>query len=125
MEAHLRKEWPAIPALALLQISREQLRVRGEAIVRQLVSLPLRLRLVESETEVGGGALPRSRIGSIALGLRPERFSPNELAIRLRQGTPAVVGYISGGEVRLDLRTILPAQDELLAGALRTCLERP
>ena len=43
-------------------------------------------------------------------------------ATRLRQATPAVVGYIVQDKFRLDLRTIFSGQDELLAETLHACL---
>ena len=121
-DAHLRKDWQEIPVLALLQMSTEELRARAAALVRRLRTLPLALGVVESKAEIGGGALPRSEIPSVALALSSKALSPNELAIRLRCATPAVVGYIARGKFRIDLRTVFPAQDDLLAAALGHCL---
>jgi L-seryl-tRNA(Ser) seleniumtransferase len=42
----------------------------------------------------------------------------NELARRLRLGTTAVVARVQAGELRLDLRTVFPGQDEMLVEAL-------
>lgn len=120
VDAHLRKDWAEIPALDLLQTPVAALRTRAEALVRQLA--PLNLRIVETKAEIGGGTLPRSVLRSIALEISSENFSPNEIATRLRQATPVVIGYIVKGRFRLDLRTIFPRQDALLAQALRACL---
>ena len=116
-DAHLRQDWEEIPVLALLRTSLESLRARGEALVRQIDS-PLRLRLVKSEAEIGGGALPRSRIASIALEITGDGLSPNELAKRLRATKPAIIGRIARGKFQIDLRTVFPWQDETLAHAL-------
>ena len=116
VDAHLRLAWEGIPVLALLQISLEALRKRGEALVRQMQNLPLRLRLVDSEAEIGGGALPRSRVASIALEIVAGDCSPNELGSRLRRS--AVIGYVARGAFRLDLRTIFSSQDEAVLAAL-------
>ncbi|MGH7935922.1 MAG: L-seryl-tRNA(Sec) selenium transferase, partial [Chthoniobacterales bacterium] len=120
VDAHLRKDWVEIPVLALLQTSIEDLRARADAFVRQLS--PLKLGIVETKGELGGGTLPRSVFRSIALEIGSEIFSPNEIATRLRKATPAVIGYIVKDRFRLDLRTIFPRQDDLLAQSLRACL---
>ncbi|MGH8163255.1 MAG: L-seryl-tRNA(Sec) selenium transferase, partial [Rhodanobacteraceae bacterium] len=116
VDAHLRNDWQEIPVLALLQTSLDDLRARAGAFVRQLA--PLKVRMVETKGELGGGALPRSVLRSIALEITSPAFSPNDLAGRLRLANPAIIGYIVRGKFRLDLRTVFPAQDETLLSAL-------
>jgi L-seryl-tRNA(Ser) seleniumtransferase len=116
VDAHLRKDWAEIPVLALLETSLDDLRARANAFVRQLA--PLKLRIVETKGEIGGGTLPRSVLRSIALEITSPSFSPDELAERLRLRSPAVVGYIVRGNFRIDLRTVFPTQDEALLRAL-------
>lgn len=124
VDAHLRKAWEDIPVLVLLQTSTEALRTRAEALVRRVRDLPLDLHIVESQGEIGGGALPRSVIPSIALEVCSKMCSPNELARHLREATPAVVGCIARGRFLLDLRTVFPSQDEALAPALANVARR-
>src|SRR5438105_15811987 len=59
VDLHLRGKTAQIPALALISAPNEKLRVRGEALLARLRNLPLEARLVESKSEIGGGALPR------------------------------------------------------------------
>jgi L-seryl-tRNA(Ser) seleniumtransferase len=70
--------------------------------------------------KVGGGTLPRSTISSVAIDIVPTDCSVNEFAARLRALTPPVVGYIASQAFKLDLRTILPHQDDMLVDAIRT-----
>jgi L-seryl-tRNA(Ser) seleniumtransferase len=125
VDAHLRNDQRQLPVLTLLQISNNELRERGEKLIDALRGLPLRSRLVDSKAEIGGGALPRSFIPSIAIEFTSNTFSPNELASLLRRDEPSIVGYIARGEFRLDLRTVFPEQDEMVAAALRTRLTKP
>ncbi len=117
-EAHLRGAWEDIPVLALLRTPLAELRARAEEIVRRKAGPRGSIRIVETVAEIGGGALPRSRIPSVALEISSPQCLPNELAISLRRGTPPLVGYIARGKFRLDLRTVFPAQDEALISAL-------
>jgi L-seryl-tRNA(Ser) seleniumtransferase len=74
------------------------------------------------EAQVGGGTLPRTKIASVTLDVRPADISPDELARRLRLREPAVVGYISADRFRLDLRTIFPEQDARVVEAIKEAL---
>jgi L-seryl-tRNA(Ser) seleniumtransferase len=123
-DAHLRKAWEDIPVLRLLQTSTDALRMRADALVRQLRTLPVTARVAQSKAEIGGGALPRAVIPSIALELSSSTISPNELAHRLRQARPAVVGCIARNKFRIDLRTVFPTQDESIVIALEQAMAK-
>jgi L-seryl-tRNA(Ser) seleniumtransferase len=122
IDLHLAKASLEVPALHLLSLPNEKLRVRGVALLDRLRPLPLSARLVESKTEIGGGALPRSVIHSVALEISASGFSPGELATRLRRGAPALIGYVAKKRFKVDLRTIFPEQDDLVVAALTACL---
>ncbi|HSU86103.1 MAG TPA: L-seryl-tRNA(Sec) selenium transferase [Chthoniobacterales bacterium] len=122
VDAHLRNDQSQIPILAILQISIGELRKRGEKILASLEGFASGIRLVESKARIGGGALPRSIIPSLAIEFTLNEPAPNELAIRLRNATPPVIGYVARGKFHLDLRTVFPDQDEQLASAVRACL---
>jgi L-seryl-tRNA(Ser) seleniumtransferase len=122
VEAHLRNDWRQLPILALLQIPIGELRERGEKLIEQLRGLPVRPRLVASKARIGGGALPRSVIPSVALEFASSSHSPNELATLLRRARPPIIGCLAQGRFQLDLRTIFKKQDELVVAALTACL---
>ena len=69
---------------------------------------------------IGGGSLPGETLESV--GLVVTGRGPDALAARLRTGDPAVVGRVQDGAVLLDLRTIDPADDAALGGALTRAL---
>lgn len=114
-----------VPVLALLNLSNDELRARAEAILAALADLPLKTKMSEGKAQLGGGTLPRSNVSSVTLELRPAGIAPQELAARLRAGTPPVIGRVSGGAYKLDLRTIFASQDAVLAQRLRAVLAEP
>ena len=63
----------------------------------------------------GGGGAPDVALPSAAVSL------PESYAAPLRTGTPAVVGRLEGGRCLLDLRTVAPDDDSLLAQAVLAC----
>ena len=108
----------AVPALAMLRASKEELHVRAELIKLALEALPMKTVIGEGRSQVGGGTLPQSVVPSVTLEMLPLNIPVTEFATRLRAGSPPVVGCIAGGRFRLDLRTIFPRQDEELFRAI-------
>lgn len=68
------------------------------------------------DSTIGGGSLPGQTLASWAVRL--ETTAPEATLAALRTGTPAVVGRIVDDAVMLDLRTVEPADDDRLAGAI-------
>jgi len=108
----------SVPVLQMLKIPNEELNIRAHKIVAALSGLLLKASVGQGQAQIGGGTLPRSRIASVTVELLPANGSLPEFAARLRAGAPPVVGYISGGRLKLDLRTIFPGQDEQLIRAI-------
>ncbi|HVX84831.1 MAG TPA: L-seryl-tRNA(Sec) selenium transferase [Phycisphaerae bacterium] len=123
--AHLRRATAEVPVARLLGADVQALHARATALCEQLADVRASIRIVETTAQVGGGALPRARIPSVALQVVGRECSIEELARRLRAGggeAPVVVAYRSVDALRLDLRTVFPDQDGLLADALRKAL---
>ncbi len=86
--------------------------------------------IVRTEATVGGGSLPGETLPSVALALpaatiaqKVPGLSVDELARRLRIGQPPVIGRVEEDNLLLDVRTVLPEQDEALIQALRRVLQ--
>lgn len=109
----------SIPVLSLVRAPNGELRVRAERIIAALAGLPLQAGVGAGRAQVGGGTLPRSVIPSVTVDLLPERLALEDFAARLRRATPPTIGYLGGGRLKLDLRTVFPRQDELAIGAIR------
>ncbi len=118
-ELYLTGAHDAMPMLAMLRVSNDDLRARGERLVAALAGLPLSARVGEGMAQVGGGTLPQAEIPSVTLDLAPAKMPLDEFAARLRAGAPPVIGYISGRRLKLDLRTIFPRHDPTLVEAIR------
>jgi L-seryl-tRNA(Ser) seleniumtransferase len=80
---------------------------------------------VESvQTTVGGGSLPGETLPSWALVLSPvDGEGVDMLARGLRTGNPGIFGRIDQDRLLLDLRTVVPEDDEMLLRSLRQTLE--
>jgi L-seryl-tRNA(Ser) seleniumtransferase len=119
VDLHLDQSTSGIPAIALLQISERELRARAAAIASRLEGLPLQIAIGRGTVKVGGGTLPRSTMSSITLEIVPKNCSLSDFAGGLRNSSPPVIGYIGNGRFKLDLRAILPQQDDAVVDAIR------
>ena len=59
-------------------------------------------------------------MSSVTIEIVPRHCSPADLAARLRGTAPPIIGYIANDRFKLDLRTILPHQDDAVVDAIRT-----
>ena len=118
--AYVRQDHDAIPALRMLRLSREEIQRRAEAIKKTLQSEKGRLgmEMVDGQSVIGGGAAPAASLPTRLLAVTCAGLSADELAARLRACEPPVVARVEDGRLLLDLRTVFPEQDELLARAL-------
>jgi L-seryl-tRNA(Ser) seleniumtransferase len=74
---------------------------------------------------VGGGTCPDVQLASWTVRLGDLPGGPDALARRLREGSRPVVARIEDDEVVLDLRSVLPEDQEGLAAALVEALNHP
>ena len=80
-------------------------------------------KVVQARSMVGGGSLPGEGVTTWCAAIRPA-LGAEALAASLRTGDPAVVARIDDGAVLLDPRTVAPADDRLVAGAIAVALRR-
>lgn len=102
---------PPTPVAAALVADVAELRARAESLAAALPGA----EAVDCVAAVGGGGAPDVRLPSAAVSL-PERY-----AAALRAASPPVVGRLEAGRCLLDLRTVAPEDDALLAAAVRAC----
>ncbi|MGI8602111.1 MAG: L-seryl-tRNA(Sec) selenium transferase [Verrucomicrobiales bacterium] len=108
-----------VPVIQMLQTTTEELEDRAKRILSFLPPA-LGARQGHGISRCGGGTMPRSEIASVTLEIQPDGTSVDDFAARLRLSRPPVIGYVSDGVFKIDLRTVFPWQDEALTNALET-----
>ena len=121
---HLAGQSDQIPVMAMIHAQPDALYDRAQRIAAQLADLPAEITAQPSTARIGGGALPRTELPSACIQIKPHTHSVDQLASTLAAQTPACIGYVEEQHLRLDVRTLLPEQDDLLIKALRQALER-
>jgi L-seryl-tRNA(Ser) seleniumtransferase len=99
-----------IPTLRMLSASVAALAGRAEEIRARLEATGIMASVVETSGAVGGGTYPGVELASRAVELRPDGV--DRVAERLRHGDPPVVGRIVDDALLLDVRTVLPGQED-------------
>lgn len=108
-----------IPALDFISTDLSRLKDRAEKFIERVPeSLRRECHIAPTVARTGGGTMPKSEIPSIAISITPNNQSVNQLASRLRTGSPAVVGTVVDNALHLDLRTVFEHQDVQLVEAV-------
>ena len=102
---------PPTPVAEALNADVAQLRARAESLAAALPGA----EAVDCVAAVGGGGAPDVQLPSAAVSL------PEPYAAALRAASPPVVGRLEAGRCLLDLRTVAPEDDALLAAAVLAC----
>lgn len=107
-----------IPVLRLLATPLEELERRAQRWAEVIGDLA---EVTAGESMVGGGSLPGSTLPTRLVVIRP-RGKVQELAWRLRQSQPPVIGRVERNSLVLDPRSVLPEEDEFLLHNVRQAL---
>ena len=102
-----------VPVARMLSTDLEDIRRRARALVDGLDNNVLG-QLIDGVSTLGGGSAPGSALPTVLIAASHTTLSATELENRLRHSDPHVVGRIQDQRVVLDLRTVLPDQDERL-----------
>jgi L-seryl-tRNA(Ser) seleniumtransferase len=113
--AYIKRDYNEVPALRMIQLSKSEIGRRAEEVKSKLSATSLRAELIDGESLIGGGSAPSATLPTKLLTLASHVLSANDLAERLRASDPPVIARVEEGRVLLDLRTVFPEQDELLA----------
>lgn len=116
-----------IPTLRMLSEPLETLKARAEEMaagLRDVVVDAIAVVVEQATSKVGGGALPLLELDSYVCALSPATMTVDELATRLRETDPPVIGRIHKERLLLDARTVLPEQLPDIASAFAQALQK-
>lgn len=119
--AYVKHDFDSIPTLRMMSLSRSEIDARADALAESVRSgaRKMQIEIIDGDSVVGGGAAPSSVLPTRLLALTREGLSADELLARLRNSDPPIIARVEEGRVLIDLRTVFPGQDRLVADALR------
>lgn len=123
--AYVKRDHNAIPILRMMQLDQREIGRRAEAVKSSVGAeltgdhiTKIKLEIIDGESVIGGGAAPSAILPTRLLAVTCADLSADELAARLRTSDPPIVARMEEGRVLLDLRTVFPDQDAIIAAAL-------
>ena len=113
-----------LPVWRMITLSFNDLRARADRIIMGVPGEVWTAATVSTKATVGGGSLPGETLDSVGISLSraDSGAALDDLARRLRLSRPGVFGRIEDGRLVLDLRTVLPEDDERLERVLAETL---
>jgi L-seryl-tRNA(Ser) seleniumtransferase len=112
-----------VPARAMTEADPETLERRAEALLASLGERARkRCRVAPHAGRAGGGTLPDVSLPGWALRVEPASGSAAELESALRAGEPPIVARVAEDAVWIDVRTLLPGDDERVVERLDALL---
>jgi L-seryl-tRNA(Ser) seleniumtransferase len=116
---YLRGNHDAIPAVRMMRLDGDEIRLRAEALSKAVGRPPnLFAGVIAGESIIGGGTAPTAVLPTFLVALTSERFSADELLSRLRANPVPIIARVEDGRVLVDLRTVFPEQIKLIVESL-------
>jgi len=109
-----------VPIWQMIALEPRQIEVRAEALAAWLRGKGVQAEVIDGQSAVGGGSLPGETLPTRLVTMRVP--APNEAAQKLRLGSPPVIARIENDLLLLDLRTVLPGEEEPLQQAVQAAL---
>ncbi|MBI4445678.1 MAG: L-seryl-tRNA(Sec) selenium transferase [Acidobacteria bacterium] len=106
-----------LPVYRMLAASREEIRVRAQRLSESIPQESFSCVLIEGDSLIGGGSAPEERLPTCLLAVRSRTISVNVLEQALRRGPTPILARIEDGAVLLDLRTVLPGEEQFISTA--------
>jgi L-seryl-tRNA(Ser) seleniumtransferase len=105
-----------LPVWRMIAAPPRSLAARASGVAAKLMAAGISADVMEVRSTVGGGSLPEETQPSFAVAIGGA--SATRIAQALRSADPPVVARIVEEHVALDLRSVLPEDDEVLARAV-------
>jgi L-seryl-tRNA(Ser) seleniumtransferase len=107
-----------IPIQKMMRLKPEDLRERAQALGASLPDQGWTFELTDGVSVVGGGSAPQEELPTCLIRVRAEGLSAETLERRLRNNGVPILARIEDDHVVLDLRSVFPDEDKVIAQCL-------
>jgi L-seryl-tRNA(Ser) seleniumtransferase len=122
-----------IPVVRMLLESVDAINQRAEALIKTTSEVVLSgdrtkttsevvLDVINGHSTIGGGSAPDSSLPTKLVSIRSRSRTAAHLEAALRAGSPPIIARVQHDTVLLDLRTVDPADDDVLFEVLNAVL---
>lgn len=115
-----------VPTLTMLALAPGEIDARARAVVEAVGPLPdgVALAVEDGVSRTGGGSSPTGERPTRLISIDAGDRGAHRLERALRQGPPPVIVRVHEDRVLVDLRTVRPGEDAVVARALAAALAR-
>ena len=106
-----------VPVHQMLSATADQIESRARRLACLIDPRTFRVLIRPGASLIGGGAAPEREIPTSLLAVTSAIYSVNEMERRLRQQELPILTRIEDEQLILDLRTVFPPQEEIIASA--------
>lgn len=125
LELYTDRPATSVPTLAMLAMSREELRSRCESFAVRLRDIRgLKFEVIDDVSFAGGGTLPDDARPTVVIAMTLEGIGEESFAESLRTGSHSVVARIQNGRVVIDLRTVFAEHEPDLVHSIAAIASR-
>ncbi len=109
-----------VPVWQMIAMPVKEIEARASRVARRLRQGGLDVELIDGFSTVGGGSLPGETLPTRLVAVAPpsDQLPAMEMAARLRRMDPPLVARIEHDLLLLDLRTVRPEEDRVVADQL-------
>jgi L-seryl-tRNA(Ser) seleniumtransferase len=111
-----------VPVWRMIAATSGAIEARARSVVERLGEAGHGWSIGDGSSAIGGGSLPGETLATRVLLSAPD-LDAMRLAAALRGSRPAVVGRIERDRLVLDLRTVLPEEDQILTEVLLRAIQ--
>ncbi len=117
--AYLTSKDSDIPVISMIRASLDELMKKGDRLLKVLEPLKDQydIHIEPGKSAIGGGSSPLE-LDSYRLVIIHKKMTATELSRSLRTFQYPIVGFISDDKFMLDVRTLLPGDEQLILNAL-------
>ncbi len=130
LRAYLQAAWDDLPVQRMIRLSHNEIAARAEQFVELVrdsaasAGVAVQIDTLQGTSLLGGGSTPAQSLPTELIRLSSPHHSATQLEARLRKGLAGIpiIARIEDDRVLLDLRTVFPEQESVMAQSLVAAL---
>lgn len=111
-----------VPVAMMLAMRSEDIGRRAQVLGEALASAGIQAVVVDGESAIGGGSAPGVALPTRLVRIRHPSLTTSALEAQLRRHDPPIIARIENDHVVLDLRTVDPEDDSIVASAVEAAI---
>jgi L-seryl-tRNA(Ser) seleniumtransferase len=111
------RDQTTVPVAAMIAMPLEAIKRRAQALSGELATKGLRAGTADGLSTIGGGSAPGATLPTCLVSIEASALSANDLEELLRTQPVPIIARIEQERLVIDLRTVDPLDDQLIASA--------